>query len=366
MSNPAGRRSAWIAQRPHPRASPAQLLNAGVVGVQQGSTATVPTAAALQGPPPTRCMPHRPRSTQSAAHAQRYADELVVRPLTHSVRVRCARLRGACMAWHLRSTCALAPTLDRSGVANDSTATERRGNAMAQGTTTTGTTTMPLLRGYSPASGDHFYTTSTADRDNAVAKLGYISEDVACHVFPAASAGTTPLLRAYSPASGDHFYTTSTAERDNAVAKLGYISEDVACHVLPAASAGTTPLLRAYSPASGDHFYTTSTAERDNAVAKLGYISEDVACHVYPQPLSAKVTTTKVDEQTVVGKVIEVLPNDYYKVEIDADHTVLGHYIRMGTAEVQYARIVVGDVVRVVLSPFNPARGRLYAPGQHE
>ena len=27
-------------------------------------------------------------------------------------------------------------------------------------------------------------------------------------------------------------------------------------------------------------------------------------------------------------------------------------------------RIVVGDVVRVVLSPFNPARGRLYAPGR--
>jgi hypothetical protein len=81
--------------------------------------------------------------------------------------------------------------------------------------------------------------------------------------------------------SGDHFYTTSVAERDNAVAKHGYLDEGVACHVFPAASAGTTPLLRAFSPASGVHLYTTSVAERDNAVAKYGYVDEGVACYVY-------------------------------------------------------------------------------------
>jgi cold shock protein len=42
---------------------------------------------------------------------------------------------------------------------------------------------------------------------------------------------TVPLLRAFSPATGDHLYTTSVAERDNAVAKLGYLNEGVACHV---------------------------------------------------------------------------------------------------------------------------------------
>jgi hypothetical protein len=80
----------------------------------------------------------------------------------------------------------------------------------------------------------------------------------------------------------DHFYTTSVTERDNAVANVGYRDEGVACHVLPAAGAGTTPLLRAFNPTSGDHFYTTSAAERDNAVAKLGYRDEGVACHVFP------------------------------------------------------------------------------------
>ena len=47
-----------------------------------------------------------------------------------------------------------------------------------------GLTTAPLLRAFSPGSVDHFYTTSAAERDNAVAKLGYVAEGVACHVFP--------------------------------------------------------------------------------------------------------------------------------------------------------------------------------------
>ena len=51
-------------------------------------------------------------------------------------------------------------------------------------------------------------------------------------MFPAAGTGTTPLLRAFNPTSGDHFYTTSAAERDNAVAN-GYRNEGVACHVFP-------------------------------------------------------------------------------------------------------------------------------------
>jgi CspA family cold shock protein len=51
-------------------------------------------------------------------------------------------------------------------------------------TTTTGTTTVPLLRAFSPASVDHFYTTDVAERDNAVANVGYRNEGVACHVLP--------------------------------------------------------------------------------------------------------------------------------------------------------------------------------------
>jgi 2,5-diketo-D-gluconate reductase B len=48
----------------------------------------------------------------------------------------------------------------------------------------TAPTTAPLLRVFNPTSGDHFYTTSVAERDNAVANGGYRDEGVACHVFP--------------------------------------------------------------------------------------------------------------------------------------------------------------------------------------
>jgi thioredoxin 1 len=99
-------------------------------------------------------------------------------------------------------------------------------------TTTTAPTTVPLLRAFSPGSGDHFYTTDVAERDNAVAKVGYVNEGVTCQVLPAAGTGTTPLLRAFNPTNGDHFYTTSAAERDNAVAN-GYRNEGIACHVFP-------------------------------------------------------------------------------------------------------------------------------------
>ena len=51
-------------------------------------------------------------------------------------------------------------------------------------TPTTTPTTVPLLRAFSPGSVDHFYTTDVAEQDNAVAKVGYVNEGVACHVFP--------------------------------------------------------------------------------------------------------------------------------------------------------------------------------------
>jgi hypothetical protein len=99
---------------------------------------------------------------------------------------------------------------------------------------------------------------------------------------PATGATSTALLRMYRPASGDHLYTISVGERDNAVGEFGYVDEGVACQVFATAGPGTTALLRVYNEASGDHFYTISVAERDNAVAADGYVDEGVACHVYP------------------------------------------------------------------------------------
>jgi len=71
--------------------------------------------------------------------------------------------------------------------------------------------------------GRRFYTTSaTCENAGPVeGSLGHIATDPRC--------GSVPLFRLYG--GGDHFYTTSEAERDGAVAMYGYTFEFVAGHV---------------------------------------------------------------------------------------------------------------------------------------
>lgn len=125
---------------------------------------------------------------------------------------------------------------------------------------------------------DHFYTTSQSECDNAFALLNYISEGVACYVFATEQLNTGPLFRLFNPATGDHFYTTSTMERDAAV---GYVPEGIACYVYEFPAPGTTALFRLVNPNTGDHFYTISQFEVDSAVAAYGYIAEGTTCFVF-------------------------------------------------------------------------------------
>jgi predicted patatin/cPLA2 family phospholipase len=94
----------------------------------------------------------------------------------------------------------------------------------------------------------------------------YISEGTACFVFALQTPGTAAFYRLLHPINGDHFYTTSPAERDNAIVTHGYQAEGIACYVYDTQAAGTTAFYRLVNPTNGDHFYTTSTIERDNAI----------------------------------------------------------------------------------------------------
>lgn len=89
---------------------------------------------------------------------------------------------------------------------------------------------------------------------------------------------------------GDHFYTTATTERDNALAFYGYVLEGTGCFVFGTPTtlvAGATALFRLYNPGNGDHFYTTSAEERDNALVG-GYTSQGTACFVQAQQSQEK------------------------------------------------------------------------------
>lgn len=125
--------------------------------------------------------------------------------------------------------------------------------------------------------GDHFYTTSSVERDLAVQQSGYHAEGIAAYVFPSQTSNAVPLYRLLKNSNGDHFYTTSMAERDNAIQQYGYHSEGIACYLNSTQVSNTIPLYRLLKNSNGDHFYTTSIAERDTAVQHYGYHIEGVS-----------------------------------------------------------------------------------------
>jgi translation initiation factor IF-1 len=63
------------------------------------------------------------------------------------------------------------------------------------------------------------------------------------------------------------------------------------------------------------------------------------------------------DDIEVEGKVLEALPNAMFKVEIDEKHQVLATL--SGRIRMNFIRIVPGDKVRVILSPYDLTRGRI-------
>jgi len=70
-----------------------------------------------------------------------------------------------------------------------------------------------------------------------------------------------------------------------------------------------------------------------------------------------RIICQKKDEIEVEGRVVEALPNAMFKVEIDENHQVLA--VLSGRIRMNFVRIVPGDKVRVVLSPYDLSRGRI-------
>ena len=59
----------------------------------------------------------------------------------------------------------------------------------------------------------------------------------------------------------------------------------------------------------------------------------------------------------VEGVVLEALPNTMFRVEIQEGHQVLAHL--GGKLRKHYIRILPGDKVKLELSPYDLARGRI-------
>ncbi len=57
------------------------------------------------------------------------------------------------------------------------------------------------------------------------------------------------------------------------------------------------------------------------------------------------------------GKVTDCLPNTVFRVELENGHTVTAHI--SGKMRKNYIRILVGDTVKVELTPYDLSKGRI-------
>lgn len=65
----------------------------------------------------------------------------------------------------------------------------------------------------------------------------------------------------------------------------------------------------------------------------------------------------KKDVIEAEGVITEALPNAMFRVQLESGHNVLAHI--SGKMRVYYIRILLGDRVKVELSPYDLTRGRI-------
>jgi len=72
-------------------------------------------------------------------------------------------------------------------------------------------------------------------------------------------------------------------------------------------------------------------------------------------PRPQKAVNTDAIEMT--GRVVEVLPNAFFRVRLENEHLVLAHIA--GKMRKFFIKIIQGDTVTVQLSPYDLERGRI-------
>jgi translation initiation factor IF-1 len=63
------------------------------------------------------------------------------------------------------------------------------------------------------------------------------------------------------------------------------------------------------------------------------------------------------DSIEVEGKVVELLPNTMFRVELPNGHRILAHI--SGKIRLNFIRILPGDKVKLELSPYDLTKGRI-------
>jgi hypothetical protein len=106
-----------------------------------------------------------------------------------------------------------------------------------------------------------------------------VSHPQPAYVFVRQVQGSTPLYRYRSRVSSDHFYTTSQAEGDQAVARFDYIPEGICCYIFATQVPGSIPLYRLSNNVL--HYYGTDATQRQRHLINDHYVDEGIAGYVY-------------------------------------------------------------------------------------
>jgi uncharacterized protein YkwD len=120
-----------------------------------------------------------------------------------------------------------------------------------------------IHRFYDTATGHHFYTLDSHERDAVLATAPSYRYEGTPWLTPDRSAGTVDVFRFYDTKTGDHFFTTSTFERDQIVGTMpSYKLEGVAFQAYAnPGQPGTVQLDRFYNKLSGEHHFSANADE---------------------------------------------------------------------------------------------------------
>jgi translation initiation factor IF-1 len=68
---------------------------------------------------------------------------------------------------------------------------------------------------------------------------------------------------------------------------------------------------------------------------------------------------TNDDKIELEGEVIEALPNALFKIHLESGQEIIGHL--SGKMRIHYIKVVVGDRVKVQMTPYDLSKGRIIA-----
>jgi translation initiation factor IF-1 len=78
---------------------------------------------------------------------------------------------------------------------------------------------------------------------------------------------------------------------------------------------------------------------------------------IFPRFIEGKDRLAKEELLEMRGRVVELLPNAMFRVQLENDHEILGH--TAGKMRKNRIRVLVGDEVLVELTPYDLTKGRI-------